>query len=168
MTLINARAYTVVFTNSSCMLLSTEAREKSDSRMPSTRWVGGWTWQAACEQTIFLYRDNPNLKLAFGPGGRSHPDLDPDNFEDVKKYVAAFDPLDNVYFTRLIINHWGGTCPLLRGRRSGVGPSTLLVKGTENIHVVDASLHPAPLSAHPVATIMAVAEKASDVLLDQI
>lgn len=122
----------------------------------------------AIQQTIFLYRDNPDLTLAFGPGGRSHPDLDPDNFEDVKKYVAAWDPLDNVYFTRLIINHWGGTCPLLRGRRSGVDPSTLLVKGTENIHVVDASLHPTPLSAHPVATIMAVAEKASDVLLDQI
>ncbi len=123
----------------------------------------------AIQQMIFLYRDNPNLALAFGPGGRSHPDLNPDNFEDVKKYVAAFDPLDNVYFTRLIINHWGGTCPLQRGRRSGgVDPSTLLVKGTENIHVVDASLHPAPLSAHPVATIMAVAEKASDVLLDQI
>jgi hypothetical protein len=33
---------------------------------------------------------------------------------------------------------------------------------------VAASLHPTPLSAHPVATIMAVAEKASDVLLDQI
>jgi hypothetical protein len=34
--------------------------------------------------------------------------------------------------------------------------------------VIDASLHPAPLSAHPVATIMVVAEKASDVLTRQL
>jgi choline dehydrogenase len=40
----------------------------------------------------------------------------------------------------------------------------LRVEGTQNVHVVDAPLHPAPLSAHPVATIMAVAEKASDLL----
>jgi choline dehydrogenase len=46
----------------------------------------------------------------------------------------------------------------------GVDPWTLRVKGTRDIHVVDASLHPAPLSAHPMATIMAVAEKASDIL----
>lgn len=66
--------------------------------------------------------------------------------------------------TRLIINHWGGTCPLRDGARTGVDPSTLAVKGTRNIHVVDASLHPAPLTGHPVATIMAIAEKASDLL----
>jgi cellobiose dehydrogenase (acceptor) len=121
---------------------------------------------AAIQQLIFLYRDNPDLTLVFGPGGTSHPHLNPESFEDVKQYVQAFDPLDNVYFTRLIINHWGGTCPLQRGGHSGVDPVTLLVKGTQNIHVVDASLHPAPLSAHPVATIMAVAEKASDILSD--
>jgi choline dehydrogenase-like flavoprotein len=34
--------------------------------------------------------------------------------------------------------------------------------------VIDASLHPAPLSAHPVATIMVVAEKAADVLSRQL
>lgn len=49
-----------------------------------------------------------------------------------------------------------------------MGPWTLLVKGTRNIHVIDASLRPAPLSAHPVATIMVMAEKASGVLTKQL
>ncbi len=118
----------------------------------------------AIQRLIFMYRDNPDLILAFGPGGRSHPQLNPDNFDDVKAYVGGSEPVDGIYYTRLIINHWGETCPLRGGGRGGVDPSTLLVKGTHNIHVVDASLHPAPLSAHPVATIMAVAERASDML----
>jgi choline dehydrogenase-like flavoprotein len=68
------------------------------------------------------------------------------------------------HYTRLIINHWGGTCPLRTTGPGGGDPWTLRVKGTRNIHAMDASLYPAPLSAHPVATIMAVAEKASDIL----
>jgi cellobiose dehydrogenase (acceptor) len=118
----------------------------------------------AVQRLIFMYRTNPNLILTFGPGGRSHPDLNPDKLADVRRYVEAFDPVDGVYFARLIINHWGGTCAL----GSAVDPATLRVEGTRDIHVVDASLHPAPLSAHPVATIMAVAERASDLLADQL
>jgi choline dehydrogenase-like flavoprotein len=114
----------------------------------------------AIQRLIALYRTNPDLVLTFGPGGRSHPDLDPERPGDVKAYVEGFDPVDGIFYTRLIINHWGGTAPL----GGGVDPSTLCVDGTRNVHVVDASLHPAPLSAHPVATIMAVAEKAGDVL----
>ena len=56
------------------------------------------------------------------------------------------------------------TCPLRATGPGGVDPWTPRVKGTRNIDVVDDSFHPAPLSAHPVATIMAVAEKASDIL----
>jgi len=122
----------------------------------------------AIHQLIVMYRGNPDLAIVFGPGGRSHPHLDPARFSDVKEYVGGFDPVDGIFYTRLIINHWGGTCPLRRDPHSGVDPSTLLVRGTRNIHVVDASLHPAPLSAHPVATIMAVAEKASDILSGQL
>lgn len=123
---------------------------------------------ASIQQLLFLAREDPNLALTFGPGGRSHPDLNPDKFKDVREYVAGDEPIDGIFYTRLIMNHWGGSCPLRNGGRKGVDPSTLLVKGTQNIHVVDASLHPAPLSAHPVATIMAVAEKASDVLSGQL
>ena len=118
----------------------------------------------AVQRLIFMYRTNPDLVLTFGPGGRSHPDLNPDKLADVRRFVEAFDPVDGVYFARLIINHWGGTCPL----GGAVDPATLRVGGTQNVHVVDASLHPAPLSAHPVATIMAVAEKASDLLAGQL
>ncbi len=122
----------------------------------------------AIQNLIFLYRRNRNLELVFGPGGRSHPHLNPERFRDVEEYVAAGDPFENVYFTRLIINHWGGTCPLGWDWNGAVDPWTLRVKGTRNIHVIDASLQPAPLSAHPVATIMVVAEKASDVLTRQL
>ena len=118
----------------------------------------------AVQQLILIYRTNPDLILTFGPGGRSHPGLNPERFEDVMAYVAGWDPVDGVYYARLIMNHWGGTCPV----GGGVDPATLRVDRTRNIHVVDASLHPAPLSAHPVATIMAVAEKASDILSGQI
>jgi len=122
----------------------------------------------AIQNLIFLYRKSPHLTLAFGPGGQSHPNLNPERLRDVEEYVAAGDPLQNVFFTRLIMNHWGGTCPLGWGWNGAVDPWTLRVKGTRNIHVIDASLHPAPLSAHPVATIMVVAEKASDVLTRQL
>jgi choline dehydrogenase-like flavoprotein len=115
-------------------------------------------------QLLAMFRDNRDLQLVFGPGGRSHPNLRPDRIDDVREYVRGWDPVDGVFYTRLIINHWGGTCPLRATGPGGVDPWTLRVKGTRNIHVVDASLHPAPLSAHPVATIMAVAEKASDIL----
>ena len=114
-----------------------------------------------------MFRDNPGLELIFGPGGRSHPNLNPDRRRDVREYVEGPGPVDGVYYTRLSINHWGGTCPLRTGP-GGVHPETLRVKGTRNIHVVDASLHPAPLSAHPVATIMAVAERASHILSRQL
>jgi choline dehydrogenase-like flavoprotein len=117
----------------------------------------------AVQRLILMYRDNPDLELIFGPGGRSHPHLNPERFRDVKEYVLGPNPHEGVFYTGLGINHWGGTCPLQHGP-GGADPATLQVKGTRNIYVVDASLHPAPLSGHPVATIMAVAEKASDVL----
>lgn len=121
----------------------------------------------AVQRLILMYRDNPDLELIFGPGGRSHPHLNPERFRDVREYVLGPNPHEGVYYTGLGINHWGGTCPVQHGP-GGADPATLQVKGTRNIHVVDASLHPAPLSGHPVATIMAVAEKASDVLSRQL
>jgi choline dehydrogenase-like flavoprotein len=46
----------------------------------------------------------------------------------------------------------------------GVDPATLLLRGTQNVAVVDASLIPTIVPAHPVGTIMAVADRAADML----
>lgn len=120
----------------------------------------------AVQKLIRILRSHPNFKLKLGPGGLSHPHLNPEKLQDVKAYLSNWDPFRTpngsvAHFSRLIMNHWGGTAPIGKA----VNAADLCVKGTQNIHVVDASLAPAPWSAHPVASIMAVAEKAADALL---
>jgi hypothetical protein len=46
-----------------------------------------------------------------------------------------------VYFNKLIINHFGGTVALSEGP-GGADPKTLIVRGTTNVAVVNASLNP--------------------------
>ncbi|MGH7851363.1 MAG: GMC family oxidoreductase N-terminal domain-containing protein [Thermodesulfobacteriota bacterium] len=116
---------------------------------------------------IQLFEEDPGLSIAFGPGSPSHPDLDPDNIEDIRTYVTSPSPVDNVYYSRLIINHWGGTARLADGP-GGVDPETLILRGTENVAVVDASLIPTIVTGHPVGTIMAVADRAGDILAARI
>jgi cellobiose dehydrogenase (acceptor) len=112
---------------------------------------------------IQLFRRNPDLSIAFGPGSPSHPDLDPDRLADVRTYVTDASPVDGVYFSRLLGNHFGGTVALGDGP-GGTDPASLLVRGTTNIAVVDASLIPTCVTGHPVGTIMAIADRAGDVL----
>lgn len=112
---------------------------------------------------IQLFAKDPGLKIVFGPGSASHPNLDPNNINDIRKYVTGPSPVDGVYFNRLIINHFGGTAALSDGA-GGVDPATLIVRGTTNVAVVDASLIPTIVPAHPVGTIMAVADRAGDIL----
>lgn len=116
---------------------------------------------------IQLFEQDAGLKIVFGPGGLSHPNLDPNNIDDVRKYVIGPSPVDGVYFNRLIINHYGGTAPLIDGT-GGVDPSTLIVRGTTNVAVVDASLIPTVVPAHPVGTIMALADRAGDILASRL
>lgn len=113
---------------------------------------------------IQLFARDPALRIAFGPGSASHPHLDPNSLDDVRRYVTGPSPVDDVHFNRLVTNHWGGTAPLKDGP-GGTDPATLLVRGTRNVAVVDASLLPSPVAAHPVGTIMAVADRASDLLV---
>ena len=110
-----------------------------------------------------LFAKNPALKLVFGPGSASHPNLRPDVMADVRKYVTGPSPVDGVHFDRLVTNHWGGTVALRAGP-GGVDPATLVVRGTGNVVVVDASLIPPNVPGHPVLTIMAIADRAGDQL----
>lgn len=113
--------------------------------------------------TIALYRRDPGLTILYGPGSASHPHLDPARFEDVRAYVTDPSPVDDVYFSRLLGNHFGGTVALSDGA-GGTDPGSLIVRGTRNVAVVDASLIPTSVTAHPVATIMAIADRAGDLL----
>lgn len=112
---------------------------------------------------IRLFARDPGLKIRFGPGAPSHPHLNPDNLADIRRYVTGPSPVDGIYFNRLIVNHFGGTAALSDGE-GGVDPKTLILRGTTNVAVVDASLLPAPVAAHPVGTIMAVADRAGEIL----
>lgn len=112
---------------------------------------------------IQLFRENTGLSIAYGPGSESHPHLDPTKLEDVRRYVTDPSPVDGVYFSRLLGNHFGGSVALSDGP-GGVDPATLFVRGTENVAVVDASLIPTCVTGHPVATIMALADRAGDIL----
>jgi choline dehydrogenase-like flavoprotein len=112
---------------------------------------------------IQLFKDDPGLSIVFGPGSQSFPDLDPDNIEDIRTYVTNPSPVDGVFYSRLTVNHWGGTAVLTDGP-GGVDPKTLILRGTQNVAVVDASLIPTVVPAHPVGTIMAVADRAGDIL----
>ncbi|KAL0480834.1 hypothetical protein AKO1_002071, partial [Acrasis kona] len=110
---------------------------------------------------------NPSLGVNFGPGGYSHPNLNPANKNDCRAYITGGEQMFGISYSKMIMNHFTGTVPLIQdASQGGVDPQSLLVRGTSNIHVVDASIYPGSLSAHPVATVMAGAERASDLLID--
>lgn len=131
----------------------------------------------AIQEAINMYTLDPetkkprtDLQILFGPGKAPFTDLNPYVKKDIHTYVSDWNPVkipgyNPIYFTRLIMNHWGGTAPL-NSDSEGVSPADLRIAGTQNIHVIDASLIPANVPCHPVATIMAVALKAADVLED--
>ena len=112
---------------------------------------------------IQLFAQDSGLKIVFGPGSASHPSLNPNSLADIQTYITGPEPVDGVYFNRLIINHYGGTAALSDGP-GGVDPATLILRGTTNVAVVDASLIPTIVPAHPIGTIMAVADRAGDIL----
>merc|ERR1712070_742795 len=62
------------------------------------------------------------------------------------------------------MNHWAGSCKL----GSCVDAATLLVSGTANVAVVDASIQAGQVWAHPALTLKAIAVKAAGILADQL
>jgi choline dehydrogenase-like flavoprotein len=69
--------------------------------------------------------------------------------------------------TAITVNHPSGTCAMGRGPDSVLDPD-LTVRGTEGLRVVDASAFPDMLSAHINAAVMAVAERASDLIRERL
>lgn len=63
-----------------------------------------------------------------------------------------------------LICHNFGTAAMMARDLGGVVDENFKVYGSSNLHVVDASIFPLQLSAHPSLTIFGVAEKAADVL----
>ncbi|KAI9105496.1 hypothetical protein DFS34DRAFT_681698 [Phlyctochytrium arcticum] len=67
-----------------------------------------------------------------------------------------------------IQHHMTGMVPLTEGSAEEVGgadPVTLRVRGTRNVHVIDASILPLSIPAHPIAMVMALGEKGADTLI---
>eukprot|EP00928_Gymnodinium_smaydae_P026825 TRINITY_DN20945_c0_g3_i1.p1 TRINITY_DN20945_c0_g3~~TRINITY_DN20945_c0_g3_i1.p1 ORF type:complete len:864 (+),score=107.60 TRINITY_DN20945_c0_g3_i1:151-2742(+) len=58
------------------------------------------------------------------------------------------------------MNHWAGSCKL----GACADPATLLVRGTLNVAVADASILPSQIWGHPALSLQALSLKAADVL----
>ncbi|KAK2737962.1 hypothetical protein FQN57_007316 [Myotisia sp. PD_48] len=71
---------------------------------------------------------------------------------------------DWIRSTAVCSYHAVGTLSMLPKELGGVVDKTLLVYGTKNVRVVDASVLPFQVNGHPTATLYAVAERAADII----
>ncbi|KAL2284389.1 hypothetical protein FJTKL_09085 [Diaporthe vaccinii] len=89
-------------------------------------------------------------------GRRNHPDAFlVGDLEGAKKYVL--DTATNAY-------HSCGTAAMLPREKGGVVSPELVVYGTENLRVVDASIFPLITRGNILSSVYAVAEKAADII----
>ena len=89
-------------------------------------------------------------------GRRNHPSARGiQDLEKAKAYIRE---------TAFSSNHPVGTCPMKPRNKGGVVDPELLVYGTKNIRVVDASMIPLLPRANTMSTVYAVAEKAADII----
>ena len=102
-----------------------------------------------------LIRTQPLASL-LKPGGKVNaPDLDLKDLDAVKEYVRT-----------TAVSNWHpmGTCAMVPKENGGVVDEKLVVHGTENLRVVDASIFPTITRGNPVSSVYAVAEKAADLI----
>ncbi|KAI1737941.1 hypothetical protein F4680DRAFT_426609 [Xylaria scruposa] len=89
-------------------------------------------------------------------GKRNHPDaFDVGNLEGAKKYVV--DTATTAY-------HSCGSAAMLPRGKGGVVDPKLVVYGTDNLRIVDASIFPLIPRGNILSSVYAVAEKAADII----
>ena len=88
-------------------------------------------------------------------GRRNHPSAYVDNLDAAKDYIRA---------TALSGYHPAGTCAMLPRKNGGVVSNQLIVYGTRNVRVVDASVMPLIPRGNLQSTVYAVAERAADLI----
>lgn len=102
---------------------------------------------------------SPEMKIVAGhelfPGHRVASDEDFGSYSHWQKFVLkTYDG----------IGHNMGTAAMMSRHLGGVVDEAFQVYGTSNLRVVDASIFPLQISAHPAATLFGIAEMAADVI----
>ena len=67
----------------------------------------------------------------------------------------------------MTLNHPIGTCAMAPEPLGGVVNSALVVYGTENVRVIDASVLPLQTASHPMTAVYAVAERVAEMIKQQ-
>lgn len=88
-------------------------------------------------------------------GKRNHPTAFLKDLEDAKEYARA---------TSVTGYHYSGTCAMLPRDKGGFVSERLLVYGTKNLRVVDASIMPLIQRGNCQTSVYAVAERAADLI----
>lgn len=102
-----------------------------------------------------LARSPPLSTFLKSSGKRNHPTAYVEDLDAAKDYVRT---------TALSGYHPAGTCAMLPRSEGGVINNRLIVYGTTNVRVVDASIMPIIPRGNPQSTVYAVAEKAADLI----
>ncbi|KAL9089693.1 MAG: hypothetical protein Q9159_002421 [Coniocarpon cinnabarinum] len=101
-------------------------------------------------------RHTEPLNSLFKPNGRrNHVRAQVKTLDDAKRYLQE---------TARTTYHCCGTCSMRPRSSGGVVDSTLIVYGTSNLRVVDASIFPLISRGNTMSTVYAVAERAADII----
>ncbi|KAH7928995.1 GMC oxidoreductase [Leucogyrophana mollusca] len=108
---------------------------------------------AALQPMLDLKENSEDVQDVYWPG-----DADPDKVLDKDLEVWVRNNIETV-------NHCAGTARIGNSEEDGVVDAQLRVFGIDGLRVIDASIFPTMVSGHPTAPVVAIAEKASDMIL---